>query len=58
VDDGFSVEAPVEVQFAKGAAQTIWVETSNAGAAFSATLKQLPARVSIPAGTGVLAVKK
>ena len=58
VDDGFSVEAPVEIQFAKGATQTIWVETSNAGTAFSATLKQVPARVSIPIGTGVLAVKK
>ena len=58
VDDAFSVEAPVEIQFAKGASQTIWVETSNAGASFSTILKQAPARVSIPIGTCVLAVKK
>jgi hypothetical protein len=58
VDDAFSVEVPVEVQFAKGAPQTIWVETSSAGTSFSTTLKQTPARVSIPIGTGVLAVKK
>jgi hypothetical protein len=58
VDDDFSVEAPVEIQFAKGTSQTIWVDTTNAGASFSATLKQPPARVSIPIGTGVLAVKK
>jgi aminopeptidase N len=58
VDDAFSIDAPIEVQFAKGPAQTIWIETSNAGATFSATLKQPPARVSIPIGTGVLATKK
>ncbi len=58
VDDDFSVEAPVEIQFAKGAPQVIWVETSNGGSTFSATLKQRPLHVSIPIGTGMLAVKK
>ncbi len=58
VDDDFSVEAPVEIQFAKGPSQTIWVETSNSAVSFSATLKQVPAKVSIPVGKGVLAVKK
>ena len=58
VDDDFSMQAPVEIQFAKGPAQVIWVETSNDGAAFSATLKQVPVKVSIPAGRGVLAVKR
>jgi aminopeptidase N len=58
VDDDFSVEAPVEIQFAKGAPQTIWVQTSNDGATFSATLKEVPVKVSIPAGRGVLAVKR
>jgi hypothetical protein len=58
VDDDFSIEVPVEVQFVKGAPQTIWVETSNNGATFSATLKQVPLKVSIPAGTRVLASKK
>lgn len=58
VDDDFFVEIPVELQFASGAPQTIWVQTSNDGAVFSATLKQIPVKVSIPAGRGVLAVKK
>jgi hypothetical protein len=58
VDDDFSVEVPVEVQFAKGSAQTIWVETTNSGATFSASLKQIPSRVTLPIGTGVLAIKK
>src|SRR5579883_1467378 len=48
VEDGFSVDVPVQVQFAKASPQTIWVESSNAGAAFSATLKQAPVRVFIP----------
>jgi hypothetical protein len=58
VEDDFSMEAPVEIQFAKGPPQVIWVETSNDGASFSATLKQAPVKVSIPAGRGVLAVKR
>jgi hypothetical protein len=58
VDDDFSIEAPVEIQFAKGPPQTIWVQTSNDGASFSATLKEMPVKVSIPAGRGVLAVKR
>jgi len=58
VDDDFSVEVPVEIQYAKGPPETVWVETSKEPAEFSATLKQAPVRISIPAGTGVLAVKK
>jgi len=58
VDDDFSVEVPVEVQFAKGSTQTIWVETTNSGATFSASLKQPPTRVTLPIGTGVLAIRK
>jgi len=58
VDDDFSVEVPVEIQYAKGPTETVWVETSKEPTEFSATLKQAPARVAIPAGTGVLAVKK
>ena len=57
VDDDFSIEVPVEVQFANGS-QTIWVATSNDGATFSASLKQAPLKVSIPIGRRVLAVKK
>jgi len=55
VEDDFSIEAPVEIQFAKGPPQVIWVETSNDGAVFSATLKEAPVKVSIPTGRAVLA---
>lgn len=55
VDDDFSIEAPVEIQFARGAAQTLWVTTATGGSSFSAPLKQAPAKVSIPAGAMVLA---
>jgi hypothetical protein len=58
VDDHFSVDIPVQIQFAKGAPQTVWVRTSSEPASFSATLKQLPVRVEIPAGAGVLALRK
>jgi hypothetical protein len=58
VDDNFSVDIPVQIQFAKGAPQTVWVRTSSEPSAFSATLKQLPARVEIPAGSSVLAARR
>ena len=58
VDQNFSVDVPVEIQFAKGATQTVWVRTSSDPVPFSATLKQLPVRVQIPFGTGVLAARK
>ncbi|MBZ5674729.1 MAG: hypothetical protein LAP61_10825 [Acidobacteriia bacterium] len=58
VDVNFSVDVPVEIQFAKGATQTVWVRTSNEPASFSATLKQPPSRVDVPAGVSVLAVRK
>ena len=47
VDDDFSVDVPVEIQFAKGATQTVWVRTSNDGATFSAAVKQAPVRITI-----------
>jgi hypothetical protein len=55
VDDDFTIEAPVEIQFAKGATQTIWVRTSNDAATFSAALKQAPLHVVV--SDGVLAKK-
>ncbi len=58
IDDNFSVDIPVEIQFAKGAAQTVWVRTSSDPVPFSATLKQPPVRVDIPAGVSVLAARK
>jgi aminopeptidase N len=57
VDDDFTIEAPLEIQFAKGAAQTIWVSTLTGSAGFSTVLKQAPVKVTIPAGTSILAVK-
>jgi len=48
VDDDFSTDVPVEVQFAKGAPQTIWVRTSDDEQPFSVTLRQAPVRVAIP----------
>jgi hypothetical protein len=46
--DDFSMDAPVEVQFAKGPSQTIWVRTTGDDNTFSANLRQLPVRVIIP----------
>jgi hypothetical protein len=57
VDNDFSVEAPVEIQFAKGAPQTVWVRTSSEPVSFSVTVKQAPVRVSLSA-FGVLTAKK
>jgi hypothetical protein len=48
VDDDFSVDVPVEVQFARGAPQVIWVRASAGEQPFSATLRQPPVRVAIP----------
>src|SRR5436305_1114998 len=58
VDENFSADVPVQIQFAKGAAQTVWVRTSDEPASFSVTLKQAPMRADIPAGTSVLATRK
>lgn len=58
VDSNFSVDVPVEVQFAKAAPQIIWVRTSSEATSFSATLKQLPAHLDIPAGASILAIRK
>jgi hypothetical protein len=48
VDDDFSMDVPVEVQFARGAPQIIWVRTAGDEQPFSATLRQAPVRVAIP----------
>jgi hypothetical protein len=56
VDDDFTIDAPVEIQFAKGAPQTIWVRTSNEPAPFSVTLKHMPQRAVVSAD--VLASRK
>ncbi len=48
VDPDFSVDVPVEVQFAKAAPQTIWVRTSTGEETFSQKLAQTPVRVVLP----------
>ena len=45
--DDFSLDTPVEVQFAKGAPQTIWVRTAGDERNFTANLRQIPTRVVI-----------
>jgi hypothetical protein len=47
VDDDFSIEAPVEIQFAKGPAETVWVRTSGEAVTFHATLRRAPAHVAL-----------
>lgn len=58
VDNDFTAEVPVEIQFAKGPSQIVWVETSDESATFSATIQDLPVKVALGTGTTVLAVKK
>jgi peptidase M1-like protein len=48
VDDDFTMDVPVEIQFARGAPQIIWVRTSSDEQPFSAALRQAPVRVAIP----------
>jgi hypothetical protein len=47
VDDDFSIEAPVEIQFAKGPPETVWVRTSGDAATFHATLRRAPSHVAL-----------
>ncbi len=49
----FEVDVPVEVHFAKGAAQIFWVRTGNEPVEFAFQLKQPATRVVI--GSGILA---
>jgi hypothetical protein len=53
VEDDFSADVPVEIQFARGAAQTVWVRSSSDPVTFSATVRHTPVRVSL--GSGILA---
>ncbi len=48
VDEDFSVDVPLEVQFAKGPSQTIWVRTSTGEETFSEKLKQAPTKITLP----------
>ncbi len=57
VEDDFSVEVPVEIQFAKGAPRTLWVPASSGEVPFSITLHQSPVRAGVPPA-GFLSIKK
>jgi hypothetical protein len=39
---------PVEIQFARGPSQTVWVRTSTGEESFSEKLRQAPVRVVLP----------
>jgi aminopeptidase N len=56
VDEEFTADVPVVVQFARGAPVTRWVRTSNEPTTVNIPVKQAPLKVAI--GTGVLAVRK
>jgi hypothetical protein len=58
VDNDFTAEVPVEIQFAKGPSHIVWVETSDEPATFSATIQDLPVKVTLGTGNTVLASKK
>jgi hypothetical protein len=47
VDEDFSVDVPIEVQFGRAPAQTIWVRSSGEAESFDVPLKQAPSRVAI-----------
>jgi Peptidase family M1 domain len=49
VAEDFAIDIPVEIQFAKGSPQTIWVRASDEPAPFSAAVKQAVVRVVVPA---------
>jgi hypothetical protein len=51
VDDEFSIDVPLEIRFAKGAPQILWVRTSSEPVPFSAALREAPLRVAIVSGS-------
>jgi len=57
VDDDFTAEVPIEIQFARGPSQTVWVRTSNEAVPFTVTVKQPPVKVVLGV-TSVLSCKK
>lgn len=58
VDPDFSVEVPIEIEFAKGPPTVHWVRTSEDSVSFSVIVRKPPARVVLPAGSDILAIRK
>jgi len=56
VDEEFTADVPVVLQFARETPVTRWIRTSNEPTSFTIPVKQAPLKVAI--GTGVLAVRK
>ena len=54
VGEDFSASVPVEIQFARGRSQVVWVRTSNEPATFSVTVRQAPAKVLLDPHYSVL----
>lgn len=57
VSGDFSTDVPVQIEFAKGAPQIVWVRTSGDPVSFSVAVRQTPVRVEIEP-YGVLSAKK
>jgi hypothetical protein len=57
VDDDFSADVPIEIQFAKGQSQIVWVRSSSDPVPFSAIVKQAPVKIVL-APYNILTTKK
>lgn len=58
VDEDFSVDVPIEIQFARGAPMVHWVRSSTDPVNFAVTLPQRPVRVTLSPGNAILAQKR
>ncbi len=58
VENDFTVDVPVEIHFARGASLIHWMKSSSDPVQFAINTRQVPVRVTIPAGTGILALRK
>jgi aminopeptidase N len=59
VGDDFTVLAPIEVHFAKGGPQTVWVRTTtDEPAVWQVTVAQQPVRVLLDPGRSVLSTRR
>ncbi len=58
VDEAFTADVPIQIQFAKGKPLTYWVRTSREPEKFTVTVRETPARVLLDPASSVLAVRK
>ncbi len=56
VNEDFSAEAPIEIQFGRGKSITHWVRTSSEPVAFTIPLRQAPTKVQVDT-SGILAIR-